>query len=255
MMMVMQVREPMMSSSGARSDSVSVEINPKLINIKENAPLAKQESLEDMLKHEAQILMNGDAHAHETDEVEEELKNIVIVKETVKNEVTVVSSGSQDSVSKPQEVKVQIQTPSQILSQGSYQVVAPHKKIDESPINEPIVIVRHKAQVLQGDFPQRDSVPHRDSDESVLEKLLESDGSESHIDSSRARDVAEADVDNEEVIVDVADKRIKYSAAKKLSQDLIVTVENIPDEDLKVTEKLPEVGVLGQIHSRMSFCS
>ena len=110
MMMVIQVREPMMSSSGARSDSVSVEINPKLINIKENAPLAKQESLEDMLKHEATILMNGDAHAHDTDEVEEELKNIVIVKETVKNEVTVVRSGSQDSVSKPQEVKVQIQT-------------------------------------------------------------------------------------------------------------------------------------------------
>ena len=89
------------------------------------------------------------------------------------------------------------------------------------------VSVRHKAQVLHG----------AKDDESVLEKLLESDGSESNIDSSRGKRPSEEAEDS----VDFLDKKVKYSSAKHLSQDLIVTLENIPDEDLKVTEKLPEV--------------
>ena len=205
--MFTEVRESMMASSS--QDSVSVHISPKLIQISEDAPLARQESLEDMSKAgEHQVLMNGDHHEAE-DVVDQELRHVVIVKESP--EVVSAGAGSRP----PPDVRVQISLP-----QPTTQT-----KVEESPINEPIVIVKHKAQVLQPS----------ENDESVLEKLLESDGTESNAESSRL-----AQAEGEES-VDIEDRRIKYSAAKKLSQDLIVTVENAPDDELKVTEKLPEV--------------
>ena len=208
-----ELRAPIMASSTVSQDSVSVDISPKLLQISENAPLARQESLEDMSKAgEHLVLMNGDHH--EDDVVDQELRHVVIVKESPASDV--ISAGSSRP---PPDVKVQI-------SPGPAQPKV-HTKVEESPINEPIVIVKHKVQVLQPS----------DNDESVLEKLLESDGTESNAESSRQprpspEEAEEADID---------DRRIKYTAAKKLSQDLIVTVDNPPDDELKVTEKLPEV--------------
>ena len=197
--------------ASSSQDSVSVHVSPKLIQISEDAPLARQESLEDMSKAgEHQVLMNGDHHEAE-DVVDQELRHVVIVKESPACEVISAGAGSRP----PPDVRVQISLP-----QPTTQT-----KVEESPINEPIVIVKHKAQVLQPS----------ENDESVLEKLLESDGTESNAESSRL-----AQAEGEES-VDIEDRRIKYSAAKKLSQDLIVTVENAPDDELKVTEKLPEV--------------
>ena len=207
-MVFTELRPPIMASASLSQDSVSVDISPKLIQISENAPLARQESIEDESKAgEHQVLMNGDHHEAE------ELRHVVIVKESPASDV--ISAGSRPAP----DVKVQI---SPAPARPSV-----HTKVEESPINEPIVIVKHKAQVLQPS----------ENDESVLEKLLESDGTESNAESSRQprptpEEGEEADID---------DRRIKYSAAKKLSQDLIVTVENAPDDELKVTEKLPEV--------------
>ena len=211
--MFTELRAPSMASASLSQDSVSVDISPKLLQISENAPLARQECLEDMSQAgEHQILMNGD---HHEEVVDQELRHVVIVKESPASDVISAGAGSRPTP----DVKVQISPPP---AQPSV-----HTKVEESPINEPIVIVKHKAQVLQPS----------ENDESVLEKLLESDGTESNAESSRQP--RPTSVEGEEV--DIDDRRIKYSAAKKLSQDLIVTVENTPDDELKVTEKLPEV--------------
>ena len=200
--------------ASASQDSVSVDIGPKLIQISEDAPLARQESLEDMSRAgEHQVLMNGDHHEAE-DVVDQELRHVVIVKESPASEVVTAGAGSRPAP----DVKVQISLP--------------QPRVAESPVNEPIVIVKHKAQVLQ------QSEHESEHDESVLEKLLESDAPESNGETARQGRPA---MDEGEESVDIDERRIKYSAAKKLSQDLIVTVENAPDDELKVTEKLPEV--------------
>ena len=213
-MVFTELRPPIMASASLSQDSVSVDISPKLIQISEIAPLARQESIEDVSKAgEHQVLMNGD-HQEAEEVTDQELRHVVIVKESPASDV--ISAGSRP----PPDVKVQISPP-------PAQPSSVHTKVEESPINEPIVIVKHKAQVLHPS----------ENDEFVLEKLLESDGTESNAESSRQpRPTSE---EGEEPESD--DRRIKYSAAKKLSQDLIVTVENTPDDELKVTEKLPEV--------------
>ena len=214
------VRSPMMTTSNGTSDSLSVDINPKLllINGNDNAPLAKQESLTDILRNEVthEVHVNGDNHNDIVDdELEEELRHVVVVRENPAADIGVTASGSSRSFQSSQDPTISVSRPKQN-----------HKIVDDSPINEPIVIVRHKAQVLQGPV-----------DDSVLEKLLESDGSESNIDSSRSKLQTEEPEDR----VDFVDKKVKYSSAKKVSQDLIISLDNIPDEDLKVTDKLPEV--------------
>ena len=212
-MVFTELREPVMARSSLGQDSVSVEINPKL-SLSENAPLAKQESLEDMSRAgEHHVLINGDHEEPGEDVVEEELQHVVIVRESPASEVTVAGAGSV-----PHSDKVQIS-----LSPAQPKV---HTKLEESPINETIVLVKHKVQVLQPS----------ETDESVLEKLLESDTG-TDVESARGRAGQRAGQGEAES----GDRKIKYSAAKKLSQDLIVTLENAPDDELKVTEKLPEV--------------
>ena len=131
---VNSVRTPMiMNNSNGASDSLSVDINPKLLLINENAPLAKQESLTDIIRHDRDtgvVVRNGDNHHFIEDEVEEELKHIVVVRENPAAEVGVTASGSSNIINHATEATVQISKPQTVV----------HKIVDESPVNGPSIV-------------------------------------------------------------------------------------------------------------------
>ena len=198
------------------------EAMSKVQLLAEKAPLADQESLEE--EEEGNSLTNGNSeHVDEGAEEEDpdQLQHIVVVKglSGLSAECEVSSIDCQNPLNKSKEIKVQI-------SQG-----AKHKNIEESPINQPIII-QHRAQVLQD--------PGEQGDVTALEKLPEnSETPHSFMDPSRSYSIESelsSDENNDQFI-----KRNNYSVQKKVSQDLIVTVETTPDQELKVTEKLPEV--------------
>ena len=197
-----------------------IEAMSKTQLLAEKAPLADQESLEE--EEEGTNLTNGNSeHVDEgTDEEDpDHLQQIVVVTQCLSAECEVSSIDCQNPLNKSKEIKVQI-------SQG-----AKHRNIEESPIKEPIII-EHRAQVLQD--------PGEQGDVTALEKLPEnSETPHSMMDPSRSYSIESelsSDENNDQFI-----RRNNYSVEKKVSQDLIITVENTPDQELKVTERLPEV--------------
>ena len=195
------------------------------IATKQAAPLASQESLEEAGRAGSQLLLNGEggheaeAAEAELEEVYRELQTVVVVRET--------GAGAAPAV------------PAQLTAASPRARVA---GAEQSPVAGAGAVIVTSAQVLPR--PQlpgagRDTAAGAGAgaEEALLEKLLESDGPDSRGDSSRCKSQAEETEDND----DVDDKKVRYSTAKNLSQDLIVTVENSPDEDLVVTERLPEV--------------
>ena len=181
---------------------------------KQAAPLASQESLEEAGRAGSQLLLNGaggheaeDAEA-ELEEVYRELQTVVVVRET--------GAGAAPAV------------PAQLTA------ASPRAGAEQSPVAGAGAVIVTSAQVLP-----RPQLPGAGAgaEEALLEKLLQSDGPDSREDSSRCKSQTEETEDND----DVDDKKVRYSTAKNLSQDLIVTVENSPEEDLVVTERLPEV--------------
>ena len=190
------------------------------IATKQAAPLASQESLEEAGRAGAQLLLNGEggheaeAAEAELEEVYRELQTVVVVRET--------GAGAAPAV--------------------PAQLTAASPLAEQSPVAGAGAVIVTSAQVLPRPLlagAGRDTAAGAGAgaEEALLEKLLESDGPDSREDSSRCKSQAEETEDND----DVDDKKVRYSTAKNLSQDLIVTVENSPDEDLVVTERLPEV--------------
>ena len=182
---------------------------------KQAAPLASQESLEEAGRGGSQLLLNG-AGGHEAEDAEAELEEVYAELQTV---VVVRETGAGAAPA----------VPAQLTAASPRAGVA----------GAGAVIVT-SAQVLPR--PQlpgagRDTAAGAGAEEALLEKLLQSDGPDSREDSSGCKSQTEETEDND----DVDDKKMRYSTAKNLSQDLIVTVENSPDEDLVVTERLPEV--------------
>ena len=185
---------------------------------KQAAPLASQESLEEAGRAGSQLLLNG-AGGHEAEDAEAELEEVYAELQTV---VVVRETGA----------GVGPAVPAQLTA------ASPRAGAEQSPVAGAVIVT--SAQVLPR--PQlpgagRDTAAGAGAEEALLEKLLQSDGPDSREDSSRCKSQAEETEDND----DVDDKKMRYSTTKNLSQDLIVTVENSPDEDLVVTERLPEV--------------
>ena len=190
---------------------------------KQAAPLASQESLEEAGRAGSQLLLNG-AGGHEAEDAEAELEEVYAELQTV---VVVRETGAGAAPA----------VPAQLTAASPRARVA---GAEQSPVAGAVIVT--SAQVLPR--PQlpgagRDTAAGAGAgaEEALLEKLLQSDGPDSREDSSRCKSQAEETEDND----DVDDKKVRYSTAKNLSQDLIVTVENSPDEDLVVTERLPEV--------------
>ena len=205
----------------AGQHSIRVDMNQKQLLLAENAPLAKQESLEEEEEEEKENiteeklhnLVNGDLGL--SDEVEEDeeshnLHQIVIIPEAIP-ECEVSSIESLKPLAASCEIKVE-------MSEGTK-----HQNIYESPVNEPTILVKHKAQVLQE--------PEDQTDNAALEKYQPKD-----VDDRRGREEENCNGKNDQSTL----KRSNFLINKD-SHDLIVTVENDPDEELKVTEKLPEV--------------
>ena len=204
-----------MSDTDNRTDHVTPDINCDLMLIPENAPLARQESLEEEeVEEETDIdklhhIMNGTVvHGVKEDEDEDpdQLQQIVVVADCNAG-YEVSSLGCSKPLDQSKDIKVQI-------SLG-----AKHKDIEESPSKAP-VIIQHRAQVLQI------------QDASLLDTALTKQDPYCSI---------ESEPSSEEHNHLPTDNRSNYSVSAKLSQDLIVTVENPPDQELKLTEKLPEV--------------
>ena len=100
--------------------------------------------------------------------------------------------------------------------------------IDQSLVTEPITLVKHKAQVLQE--------PHHPTDHSG-ETFPESNRLQTKdVPQWRGLEEENCNENNDSA----ARKRSNFSVNKD-SHDIIVTVETNPEEELKVTEKLPEV--------------
>ena len=189
---------------------------------KQAAPLASQESLEEAGRAGSQLLLNG-AGGHEAEDAEAELEEVYAELQTV---VVVRETGAGAAPAVPAQLTA----------------ASPRAGAEQSPVAGAGAVIVTSAQVLPR--PQlpgagRDTAAGAGAgaEEALLEKLLQSDGPDSREDSSRCKSQTEETEDND----DVDDKKVRYSTAKNLSQDLIVTVENSPEEDLVVTERLPEV--------------
>ena len=209
-----EVRETI-AGKNSRSDSVTVDMNQKHLLLAENAPLAKQESFEEeemvinINEDKLHNPMNGDQEL--SYEVNEEPQIVVIPEATAEFEVSSIDSPK--PLPDSREIKVQI-------SEGTN-----HKNIYESPVNEPIILLKHKAQVLQE--------PLDKTDHSAQETFQPNDVPHSH---KKGIEKENCNENNDQSTL----KRSNFSTNKDWS-DLIVTVENTPDEELLVTEKLPEV--------------
>lgn len=211
-----------MAAQKSRSDSVALDMNQKQLLLAENAPLAKQESLEEeekvinITEDKLHNLVNGDvelSYEGEEDEESNNLHQIVVIPEAdAECEVSSIRS------LKPQSHSCEIK--------GQMSTETKHTNIHESPVNEPIILVKHKAQVLQD--------PVDLTDNSALEKFQE-------FHKLQPNDVPHRRGSEEENYNDPSTLKRSNFSINKDSPDLIVTVENNPDEELKVTEKLPEV--------------